>query len=131
MQAWKYAISERGEKALIKLEIPDDAERIVFTTIGRASKAIVKNIVIYSKSTNSFTKEIKKAFSAYNHEFVYELGKAVTPDIFDNDANVVCTHGIHFYKYKDIAFHGMANDHWYSNSLYDFNKKLAMRKETD
>lgn len=129
MQAWKYAISEDGEKALIELDIPDDAERIMFFNIGRASNAIVENIYICSEFTNSFTKEIKKAYSAYDHRFVYEFGKTVTPDSFDNDANAVCTHGIHFFKHQDIALYEMANDLWYTNSLYYFNKELAMRKE--
>lgn len=131
MQAWKYAISEEGKEALIELEIPDDAERFIFNTFGRASSAIVKSIVMYSKGTNSFTRKIKKAYSAYDHEFVYESGKTVTPDIFDINPDFIFSHGIHFFTDKDIALFRLWRDMWYRNSLYRFNKKLAMRKETN
>ena len=35
----------------------------------------------------------------------YEVGKNVYPDKYDENIYVVATHGIHFYKKLDCAFH--------------------------
>lgn len=124
MQAWKYAISEDGEKALIELEIPNNAHRIMWTDRGRSSYAIVKSIRLYSPISREFTHDIRKALSAYDQKFVYEVGKQVYADSFDSDLINMGSHGIHFYVTRAIALAGLYGDDWYSYRVQAFNRKL-------
>ena len=124
MQAWKYAISEDGEKVLIELEIPNNAHRIIWAGQGRASYAIVKSIRCYSPVSHEFTHDIEKAYSAFDQTFVYEVGKQVYADSFDSDPINMCSHGIHFYITRYIALACLYADDWYSYRVRAFNRKL-------
>ena len=124
MQAWKYAISEDGEKVLVELEIPNNAHRIMWTDRGRASYVIVKSIRCYSPISHEFTHDIEKAYSAFDQTFVYEVGKRVYADSFDSDLINMCSHGIHFYKTRNIALACLYADDWYSHRVLAFKRKL-------
>lgn len=81
--AWKKC---RGD-VVVKLLIPEDAKRSSATTRKcRASKAIVLEVI-----------GAEKGISHNDETFVYEVGKEVTPDSFDDDRWNECSNGIHFF----------------------------------
>ena len=72
---------------IVKLLIPEDAQRSSATSRRcRASKAIVLEVI-----------GAEKAISTSDEDFVYEVGKEVVPDSFDDDRWKECSHGIHFF----------------------------------
>ena len=72
---------------LVKLLIPEDAKRSSATSRKcRASKAVVLEVI-----------GAEKGFSTNDGRFVYEVGKEVVPDSFDEDRWKECSHGIHFF----------------------------------
>lgn len=72
---------------LVKLLIPEDAKRSSATTRKcRASKAIVLEVI-----------GAETAVSTYDEDFVYEVGKEVVSDSFDEDRWNECSNGIHFF----------------------------------
>ena len=112
MVAWKkvYYVKKGDhfntyEAIIAKLIIPKDAV-VVFTNHKcRASYAIVDGFYNYDYLFQPSTDKklnIIQAFSAWDYNFCYVDGKKVTPDSFDSDPNVVCSHGIHFFRtYKE------------------------------
>lgn len=90
---------------LIKLLIPEDAKRSSATTRKcRCSKAKVLSITdLDTKDTTD------KVISEYDNKTVYEVGKVVYPDSFDDDRWNECSHGIHFFMNKHSAI--MYNKH--------------------
>ena len=83
---------------LIKLKITTNAKRSNATTLKcRCSKARV--LAIYDKNNEP----IQKTFSNRNHSFIYEVGKIVKVDNFDEDRWNECSTGIHFFIDKEIA----------------------------
>jgi uncharacterized protein YjbI with pentapeptide repeats len=80
---WKKCRSN----VLVKLLIPEDAKRSSATSRKcRASKAIVLEVI-----------GAEKGFSTNDGKFVYEVGKEVFSDSFDEDRWNACSHGIHFF----------------------------------
>lgn len=114
---WKVAENEYGEKRIIKLIIMPDA-RVVqpidsefFHTRGkeRCNKAIVadiqypeeeKEISVVPNETTAYS----YLFGSNNVKFEYKIGKEVIPDTFDDNENVSCTNGIHYYRNRKIVF---------------------------
>ena len=95
----KCFMMTRDENCIVKLRIPDDAERS--SALGnkcRCSKAEV--VDIYNPCTG---KHLKKARSEYIYinglgAFVYEVGKMVAPTWpFEEDRWKECASGIHFF----------------------------------
>ena len=85
---------------LVKLLIPDDAERCSATTRkSRCSKALVVSIL--DLHTNEDVQEITN--KAYTPEVTYKVGEMVLPDSFDKDRWNECSHGIHFFINKQDA----------------------------
>ena len=81
--AWKKC----KNNIIVKLLIPEDAKRSSATTRKcRASKAIVLEVIGAEKAT-----------STHDVSFVYEVGKEVIPDSFDDNRWSECSHGIHFF----------------------------------
>lgn len=75
------------DNVIVKLLIPEDAQRSSATSRKcRASKAIVLEVI-----------GAEKAISTNDEDFVYEVGKEVVPDSFDDDRWNECSHGIHFF----------------------------------
>ena len=78
---------------LVKLLIPSDAKRSSATSRKcRASKALVLEVV-----------GAEKAISRYDGSFVYEVGKEVVADGFDDDRWNECSAGIHFFMTRREA----------------------------
>ena len=81
--AWKKC----KNNVIVKLLIPEDAKRSSATTRKcRASKAIVLEVI-----------GAEKGISTGDETFVYEVGKEVVPDSFDDNRWKECSHGIHFF----------------------------------
>lgn len=97
---WKKVESGYNEY-LIKLQIPASAKRSSATTNKcRCSKA--KVLGIYDLKGNKLSISSVTNF-AYFNETVYEVGKMVYPDSFDEDRMVECSNGIHFFINKQEA----------------------------
>lgn len=85
---------------LIQLEIPKDAKRSSATTAKcRCDKAKVLEIV--NLDTNETVDKIVN--KSYEQETVYEVGKMVYPDSFDDNRWNECSNGIHFFINKQEA----------------------------
>ena len=92
---------------IAKLKIPKDAGIVFKFSKCRASRAIVEGFYASNHvwmpcpdNELSFT----KAHSAINPGFLYEKGSEVVPDSFDPDPNIICSHGIHFFRtYEEAA----------------------------
>ncbi len=81
--AWKKC----KNNVIVKLLIPEDAKRSSATTRKcRASKAIVLEVI-----------GAEKGISKKDKNFIYEVGKEMIPDSFDDDRWNECSNGIHFF----------------------------------
>lgn len=100
---WKTAviIHEKSiDKVLVKLRIPADAKRTSTTSRKcRCNKA--KVLKIYNLD-GTVSKE-KICHSNFNRKFIYEVGKTVKVDDFDNNRWNQCTEGIHFFINRQEA----------------------------
>ena len=86
---WKKC--ENG--VIVKLLIPADAKRSSATSRKcRASKAIVLEII-----------GAKQGISKNDIDFIYEVGKEMIPDSFDENRWRECSHGIHFFLTRNEA----------------------------
>ena len=75
------------DNVLVKLFIPEDAKRSSATSRKcRASKAVVLEVI-----------GANEGLSQHDTDFVYEVGKEVVADSFDDDRWNKCSHGIHFF----------------------------------
>jgi hypothetical protein len=114
---WKVAENEYGEKRIIKLIILPDAKIIrpideeYFHTKGkeRCNRAIVADIQYPDEEKEGSvvpneTVAYSYLFSSSNNKFEYKIGQEVIPDSFDEDENVSCTNGIHFYRDRKKVF---------------------------
>jgi len=93
--AWKKGASG----CLIKLQIPEDAERMT-SLVGRkcrASKAFV--LQIWDSAGN----EIEECGGWLQGDFIYRVGEMAIPDKYDPDIRVECSHGIHFFVTRKEA----------------------------
>lgn len=96
--AWKKALGSECDNCcpyvIVKLLIPEDARRSSGTSRKcRASKATVLDIqTLGGKSLENVI-----AYSNYDFNFIYEIGKTVTPDSFDGNRFNECSSGIHFF----------------------------------
>ena len=96
---FKKCRSYEGEDVIVKLEIPEDAERSSATTRKcRCSKAKVISITGIKSG-----KDYEEAFSQRDSGFTYHVGKTVVPDSFDEDRWNDCSNGIHFFVTKQEA----------------------------
>ena len=85
---------------LVKLLIPDDAERCSATTRKcRCSKAVVVSIL--DLDTNEDVQEITN--KAYTPAVTYKVGETVLPDAFNKNRWNECSNGIHFFINKQDA----------------------------
>lgn len=87
--AWKKCEND----VMVKLLIPEDAKRSSDASREcRASKAIVLEVI-----------GAKKGISRSDKDFVYEVGKEVVSDSFNDDRWNECAHGIHFFLTRGEA----------------------------
>ena len=93
--AWK-----KSNGYIVKLLIPEDAVRSSATSRKcRANKAMVLSIENLDGSISDLT----KVSSAYDETFVYEIGKTVVVNDFDNNRFNECAPGIHFFINRQEA----------------------------
>ena len=87
-------------KVIVKLEIPASAKRSSATSRKcRCDKA--KVLEIYN--LDGTVAEERKCYSSYNNNFVYEVGKTVKVDDFNEDRWLECSQGIHFFINRQEA----------------------------
>ena len=112
---WKVAKSLNGDNRIVKLMIPNDAkivkpideEYFYAKAKERCNKAIVMDIQLPDREIEiSVVPEEKSAYSYVFDDtmFEYKIGKLVEPDKFDENDNISCTHGIHFYSDRITVF---------------------------
>lgn len=82
---------------IVMLLIPADAKRISFLSNKcRCNKA--KVIDIYNPDTK---RRCKSARSKYDKDFIYEIGKTIEVENFDENRIVECSNGIHFFMTEE------------------------------
>ena len=90
---------KKANGCIIKLLILEDSKRSSATTAKcRCDKAKVLEIKEIETS-----KRVKKVSSDYDPEFIYEVGRLVSVDDFDDDRWNECSTGIHFFMNKENA----------------------------
>ena len=96
---WKKAeISKK--QMIVKLSIPASAKRLSSTSRKcRCNKA--KVLEIYN--LDGTVAEERECYSSYDKNFIYEVGKTVKVDDFDEDRWKECTQGIHFFMNRQEA----------------------------
>ena len=96
---FKKALSDENEEVIVELLITEDAKRSSATSRKcRCSKAKVLSI-----TSLDGTEQYDEAYSNYDDEFIYEIGKIVEPDSFDEDRFDECSNGIHFFITRQEA----------------------------
>lgn len=92
--AWKKG----REDSIIKLKIPAGAKRLTALNSRkcRAESATVLGIWRGGR-------KVKQCVGLHDSNFVYEVGKTMLPDSFDDDPRVECSHGIHFFITREEA----------------------------
>lgn len=84
---------------LIKLQIPEDAQRSSATYYGcRCDKALVLEIINVETG-----EKIDKLINCHRNNFVYKTGEMAYADSFDQDRWHEHSHGIHFFIDKKVA----------------------------
>ena len=77
---------------IVKLLIPEDAKRSSATSRKcRASKAVVLDI------TDKNGNQIETVASAYDSDFIYQVGEVVEVENFDENRWNECSTGVHFF----------------------------------
>ena len=96
---WKKAeISEK--QMIVKLSIPESAKRLSSTSRKcRCNKAQVLEIY----NLDGTVAEERECYSSYDKNFIYEVGKTVKVDDFNEDRWKECTQGIHFFMNRQEA----------------------------
>lgn len=88
-----------GTPVIVELEISTEAKRSSATNRKcRCNKAKVLSITDLSGVA-----EFQQAFSGHDNNFVYEVGKTVVVDDFDENRWNECSTGIHFFITRDEA----------------------------
>lgn len=85
---------------IIKLEIPSNAKRSSATS-RKCRCEFAK--VLYIFELDGKPSNITKITNYQYEECVYEIGKYVYPDCFNEDRWIECSHGIHFFMQRQEA----------------------------
>ncbi len=118
-------------KPISKFKSNEERKNIVDKNFAkfRGNAFIVEDIIHY---------KTRKHFKFISHcplrlsPVLYMVGRWVEPDNFDDDLELVCTHGIHYYLTLEAAFYHGLNQiktgttfGWYSNGSksYEYNFK--------
>lgn len=97
---WKQAKVSPLHCVIVKLEIPASAKRSSATSRKcRCDKAKVLEIYNFD---GTVAKE-RKCYSHHDNYFIYEVGKTVKVDDFDEDRWKECARGIHFFMNRQEA----------------------------
>ena len=84
---------------IVKLKILENAKRSSATT--RKCRCSEAEVISITSLNGNYS--LTKAFSSFNSEFIYEVGKIVTVDNFDENRWNECSTGIHFFITRDEA----------------------------
>jgi hypothetical protein len=84
--------------AIAKLRIPPDAKRTA-TPVGRKCRAEFVTVLEIMDENG----KLRKTGMATHSKTKYRVGQTVTPDSYDDDIRVECTHGIHFFLTREEA----------------------------
>ena len=95
---FKKALTDE-EEVIVELLITEDSKRSSATSRKcRCSKAKVLSITSLDE-----TEQYYEAYSSYDNDFIYEVGKTVEPDSFNEDRFDECSNGIHFFITRQEA----------------------------
>ena len=90
---------KKANGCIVKLLILENSKRSSATTVKcRCDKAKVLEIKEIETG-----RKVKRVSSNYDFDFIYEVGKVVTVDDFDEDRWSECSTGIHFFMNKENA----------------------------
>ena len=84
---------------IVKLKILENAKRSSATT--RKCRCSEAEVISITSLNGNYS--LTKAFSSFNPEFIYEVGKIVAVDNFDENRWNECSTGIHFFITRDEA----------------------------
>ena len=84
---------------IVKLKILENAKRSSATT--RKCRCSEAEVISITSLNGNYS--LTKAFSSFNPDFMYEVGKIVAVDNFDEDRWNECSTGIHFFITRDEA----------------------------
>jgi len=109
--AYKQAETNIGDPVFITLSVPADAERVTpgngvdFSWKSRVSKAKVVSMFLMDSETLVVTKKaVSIAYSKHDSNFIYKVGKVVTPkEDFEDTTENDCESGIHVFMHKHNA----------------------------
>lgn len=93
--AWKKG----SDGHVIKLKIRKSYKR---ASCLKSRKCRAEKVYVMSIEDRNGN-QVRECEGWYLHEFKYEVGKEVTPDSYDDDIRVECTHGIHFFMTREEA----------------------------
>ena len=91
-------IPEHDRECLVKLRILEDSKRSSGT--GRKCRCDKAEVISIEKFDGT---PLQKAYSYYDKSFIYEVGKIVSVDNFNEDRFDECSAGIHFFITKQEA----------------------------
>ena len=91
-QEGELIVWKKTDAGVCKLRIPPNAKRTA-SIIGRKCRAEFVEVL----------EAPAKAISSYDGKTLYEVGKTIYPDEYNDDPRVECTHGIHFFLTKEEA----------------------------
>jgi Family of unknown function (DUF5758)/Pentapeptide repeats (8 copies) len=83
---------------IAKLRIPPDAKRTA-TPVGRKCRAEFATVLEIIDEND----KPRKTGRSTHDDTRYVVGRTVTPDSYDDDIRVECTHGIHFFLTREEA----------------------------
>lgn len=89
-----FTAYKKSGRYIVKLQIPEDAKRLSAT--GRKCRCN-KAKVLEIQNLDGTTANITKIKSNFDETFIYEVGKTVSVDNFDEDRWNECSTGIHFF----------------------------------
>ena len=92
-RAYKLARGPRGERVVVTLEIPEDAQRVA-PLVGRKCRASKARVLALSagESATSWHADGNAARTV-----TYRVGAVVEPDKYDPSPFVECSSGLHFF----------------------------------
>jgi hypothetical protein len=97
---WKKGKSKNDNYCLIKLKIPEKAQRNSCLT-GRKCGCEFAEVLEIRNIINN--KKLKTCYSLYDSTFKYRVGKIVKPNRYNNDIRIECGERIHFFVSKQEA----------------------------
>lgn len=95
-----FTAYKKAGRYIVKLQIPKDAKRLSATSRKcRCNKAKVLEI----QNLDGTIADVIKVKSNFDETFIYEVGKTVSVDNFDEDRWNECSTGIHFFMNRQEA----------------------------